>query len=378
MEPYYNPTLLPDMNTSGGFAARIPDIQIGRVIDGRYQIVSLIAQGGMGRVYKAIHRPLNRIVALKLLSGGQSAEHDWELRQRLMLEAAACARLTHPNTIRIFDYSGSDGAGPDGNGEGLCYIAMEFVEGQTLQELLTEQGRLSLKDTLFILRQLSLSLAEAHDIGLIHRDLKPSNIMIASNRDGSLRVKLLDFGLVRDLSTDSNLTHTQAVVGSPSFMSPEQIQGRPLDGRSDIYALGVLGYYMLSGRHPFNERSPVRIMMAHLNAPVPPLEVDADLARAPMMEAVIRNCLQKEPDARMASVHVLLQSFDLVARQMHGDTLAPLSVEHGRISLVGPPISARIAALFSPMAPADMWVRAAILAGIAMIAAGLFVGMKTG
>ncbi|HND32099.1 MAG TPA: serine/threonine-protein kinase, partial [Myxococcota bacterium] len=257
------------------------DPLIGKVIDNRYRILSLVAQGGMGRVYQAEQAPLGRVVALKVLDTGKTPEADKEMRQRFILEAAACARLNHPNTVRIFDYGKT--------WDDVLYISMEYIHGRTLHHVIKQEAPLPLDRVIRILRQMCSSLREAHAAGLIHRDLKPSNVMLTRHGDEVDFVKVLDFGLVRQVMGDSELTQVDAVVGSPSYMSPEQIRGERLDQRSDIYSLGVLMYTCIVGKTPFAAESPVKVMMAHLNSAPPPMApVCPALTEVPMLEWVVR------------------------------------------------------------------------------------------
>lgn len=302
------------------------DPLVGKVLDNRYKILSLIARGGMGRVYRAEQSPLGRVVALKVLELGKGNDHDREMRQRFMLEAATCSRLTHPNTIRIFDYGRT--------WDDILYIAMEFLEGITLHQAIRTEAPMAPERVVHIARQVCRSLREAHAAGLIHRDLKPSNVMLTRNEDDTDFVKLLDFGLVRELVRDTELTHADAVVGSPSYMSPEQIRGEKVDQRSDIYSVGILLYACLTGRTPFAGDSSVKVMMAHLNNAPPPMGPFApQLARSPTLEWIVLTALAKEAHDRFATVDELIRALKVADAEMRGERPPRPQLVAGKLSM---------------------------------------------
>jgi serine/threonine protein kinase len=216
------------------------DPLIGRLINDRYRIASLVARGGMGRVYRAEQAPLGREVALKVLHPRYEGDHDPEFQRRFFLEASTCAKLSHPNTVTIFDYGRTE--------DDIYYIAMELLEGRTLHRAVRTDGPFAPQRAMHIARQVCRSLREAHKSGLVHRDLKPANVFLMRHGDEEDFVKVLDFGLVKDIETpDEDLTETGLFMGSPKYMSPEQIRGENVDGRCDVYALGVMLYEMLTG-----------------------------------------------------------------------------------------------------------------------------------
>lgn len=325
-EPPAQKTDGPPGELRGNHTTAPSDPLIGKVIDNRYRILSLVAQGGMGRVYQAEQAPLGRVVALKVLDSGKTPETDKEMRQRFILEAAACARLNHPNTVRIFDYGKT--------WDDVLYISMEYINGRTLHHVIKQEAPLPLDRVIRILRQMCSSLREAHAAGLIHRDLKPSNVMLTRHGDEIDFVKVLDFGLVRQVMGDSELTQVDAVVGSPSYMSPEQIRGERLDQRSDIYSLGVLMYTCIVGKTPFAGESPVKVMMAHLNSAPPPMApVCPALTEVPMLEWVVRTCLEKEPQRRFASVEELMKAMRVAERQLRGEHPPAPILENGKLMI---------------------------------------------
>ncbi|AKF07751.1 serine/threonine protein kinase [Sandaracinus amylolyticus] len=310
------------------------DPLIGKVVSDRFRILSPIARGGMGVVYKAEQAPLGRLVAIKILSLKHDEEKDPEFRKRFFLEAATVAKLTHPNTVTVFDYGQGDG--------GIYYIAMELVNGRTLKRALTQEGPFAGDRAINIAKQICRSLREAHRLGVIHRDMKPGNVMLV-DRDGEDYVKVLDFGLVKEIdgqNPDEDLTQAGVFMGSPKYMSPEQIQGEHVDGRTDIYAIGVMLYEMLTGRVPFNRENQMQILMDHVREPVPPMTVPSGKPPIPPeLQAVVFKCLEKKATDRYPDMEALL----VALKQGGGDGLH-LTASHSRevdlsMSTGGTPIS---------------------------------------
>jgi serine/threonine-protein kinase len=289
-----------------GDAGAEPDTLIGRVIDGRFRVVAAIARGGMGKVYKAEQAPLGRVCALKVLSPKYEGGRDPEFHKRFFLEAATAAKLTHANTVTIFDY------GQDGD---LYYIAMEYIDGRTLYRALRDDGPLTEERVAHISAQICRSLREAHALGVVHRDLKPGNVLLSDRGDEHDQVKVLDFGLVKDITNESeDLTQQGVFMGSPKYMSPEQIIGSEITERTDIYALGVMMYEMLCGKVPFDRGKSVSTLMAHVNDPVPPMrEVNPNVRVSPAMEQLVLGCLDKNANKRPASMKDVLLALKRVA-----------------------------------------------------------------
>jgi eukaryotic-like serine/threonine-protein kinase len=286
-----------------------PDPLIGRVINGRFKIVSVIARGGMGKVYKAEQSPLGRLCALKVLSPKYEGDRDPEFHKRFFLEASTAAKLTHANTVTIFDY-GQDG-------DDLYFIAMEYIEGRTLHRALREEGPLDEIRTAHIAGQICRSLREAHGLGVVHRDLKPGNILLADRADERDVVKVLDFGLVKDVTGEAeDLTQAGLFMGSPKYMAPEQILGGEITARTDVYSLGVMMYEMLTGKVPFDRGASVGTLMAHVNDPLPPMrQVNPKLQASPTMENIVNRCLEKEPNKRFNSMKDLLNALKRVGNE---------------------------------------------------------------
>jgi serine/threonine-protein kinase len=271
-----------------------PDNLVGRTLDGRFRIVSALARGGMGAVYRAEQLPLGRAVAIKVLSLRHDEDQDPEFRKRFLLEASTAARLTHPNTVRVFDYGQTD--------DGLYFIAMELLEGLTLKEIIAKEGAIEPERALEITKQIARSLREAHRIGIVHRDMKPGNVMLVQ-RGGDETVKVLDFGLAKDTAGAEgeveDITQTGVFMGSPKYMSPEQIQGEKLDARSDLYSVGVILYEMLSGKPPFQRDQPMQVLMDHIREI--PKTVAAPEGREPLPLGVVHvtmRCLAKVREER--------------------------------------------------------------------------------
>lgn len=248
----------------------------------------------MGKVYRAEQSALGRICALKMLVPDERADGDPEFFRRFSREAATAAKLTHPNSVTVFDY-GKDEA------LGIYFIAMEYIAGRTLHRVLHEEGVLPEWRVNHIAQQICRSLAEAHGLGLVHRDLKPSNVLLVDQEDEKDFVKVLDFGLVKDISGQQDeLTQKGLFMGSPKYTAPEQVMGNDLTSRADIYSLGICLYEMLTGKPPFDKKVNTATLMAHVNEAPPPLSQSA--AVSPEMEALVMKCLEKNPDKRFASM----------------------------------------------------------------------------
>lgn len=302
------------------------DPLVGRVINDRFKIVAVLARGGMGKVYRAEQAPLGRAVALKILSPKYEGDRDPEFHKRFFLEASTCSKLTHPNTITIFDYGRTE--------DDVYYIAMELLEGRTLRRALRDEGPFAPERALHIARQICRSLREAHSLGVVHRDLKPANVFLVRHGDETDFVKVLDFGLVKELAENKgeDLTQTGLFMGSPKYMAPEQIRGEEVDGRADIYALGVLLFEMLTGKVPFDRPNSVNILMAHIHeAPPSFAEVAPEFGLDPGLEAIVMRCLAKDPLDRFDSMNDLL----VALKQMGPSGLHSTSAEFGLSSEPG-------------------------------------------
>lgn len=265
------------------------------IIDGRYELLERIARGSMGTVYRARQLNLQRTVAVKVLDidpGLVGATDRQEHHRRFLNEAATLSRLNHPNTVRVFDF---------GISNDKPYLVMEFVNGMSLHRLLKEEGISPLR-AVRIARQICQSLSEAHERGLVHRDLKPANLLITRASDHDM-VKVVDFGLVKEIGDAVTMTGDGVLLGTPLYMSPEQIRGHSVDQRCDIYAIGVLLYQCITGRPPFQEKQTAALLMAHLNSDPMSFELarpDLDLPEC--IEWTVMRCLEKDRDERIYSV----------------------------------------------------------------------------
>ncbi len=276
------------------------DPLIGKVLGGRFEIVAPIGAGGMARVYRAIQRPLDRPVALKVLHPLFDTSLDPEFEKRFLLEAAMTAKVKHPNIVTVHDYGRSE--------DGTYFIAMELVEGETLHRLLKRTGPLPWPRAFSLGAQVARSLRQAHQLGLVHRDLKPANIMVLPDGEA---VKVLDFGLVKnvglafaDTPGATAITQASRVLGSPLYMAPEQVRNKA-DARSDIYSLGIVLYQAIAGRTPFVGEDLADILVRHLREKPPELRA---LAPVPaQVNGLVMRCLEKEPGARFQSMDELLE-----------------------------------------------------------------------
>jgi hypothetical protein len=263
---------------------------------GQYMLRRMLGSGGMGAVYLAEHRMLRRPCAVKLINAEKAG--DEVALARFEREVQSAAQLTHPNTVHIYDYGRSD--------DGTFYFAMEFLPGISLQDLVDKHGPLEPARAVHVLKQLCGALQEAHDMGLVHRDLKPPNVMLCERGGVHDVAKLLDFGLVaavaKDEEPDSRITQAGMVVGTPAYMSPEQCGGEgPVTPSSDIYSLGALGYFLLTGEPPFAKRSAMQTLVAHVrDVPTPVHQVRPEVP-APLSDVIAR-CLAKRPEERYSSV----------------------------------------------------------------------------
>ena len=228
------------------------------MLDGRYQILQRIGEGGMGVVYKCRQMPLDRMVAIKMLNQQMAKDPNWV--KRFNQEAKACSLLQHPNTIRMFDFGQTQ--------DGRLFMAMEFLDGMVLRQAVAQQAPFAANRVLKILIQCCASLAEAHSIGIIHRDIKPDNVFLLNMPGSPDFVKLLDFSVAKLLQeNDAMRTQAGVVFGTPQYMSPEQGRGEPLSPRSDLYGVGILAYEMLTGAVPFSDPNPMNVIQLHLRRP---------------------------------------------------------------------------------------------------------------
>lgn len=257
---------------------------------GYYRVEELCGRGGFATVYRVRHDVLGRTAALKLLHPGLATSPS--MLARFEREARTVARLGHPNTVEIYDF----GKLPNGR----PYFVMEWLEGHTLDDEIRARGNLSPSEALEIIEEVASTLDEAHGAGIVHRDLTPGNVFVTPTAHGGRTIKLIDFGLAKLVEpTAARLTPTDVRMGTPTFMAPEQLLGKPVGAYTDVYALGVMLYDMLTGQVPFDATASADVENMHLVAPVPPVGALAPEATA--CDAVIQRCMAKDPEARYAS-----------------------------------------------------------------------------
>lgn len=309
---------VPDMTMSES-EFEDPDNLVGKTIFGDYHIRKKLGEGGMGAVFLAENKSIDQRLAIKVLHG--DAAQNPEMVERFYREARAISRLTNQNIIRVFVF----GRTP----EGLLYLAMEFVEGKPLRHLIEKEGQLSELRAINIMRQTLHALNEAHELGIVHRDLKPDNIMITKFRGIDEFVKVLDFGIAKVKEPDGNqakLTQAGIVYGTPEYLSPEQAQAKELDGRSDLYSMGIILYELITGTVPFQSKTAVTILAAHVyDAPAPPSQKTRRPVH-PKMERAIMKALHKDPTKRYQTAMAFLEDLENLEAELTGGTATKTTV----------------------------------------------------
>ncbi|HEY9777362.1 MAG TPA: serine/threonine-protein kinase [Planktothrix sp.] len=270
---------------------------LGTVIDGKYEILEYLGGGGAGLVYKAKHALMKKLLAIKVLFPHLSVRAD--VVKRFQLEAEASSRLNHPNIISVHDFGIAQ--------QGQPYLVMDYVEGSSLDDILTRRGRFAAERVVAVMVQTCAALEHAHSRGIVHRDMKPSNIMLTRGEHSEEIVKLVDFGLAKAFAREGEnidkLTQTGEVFGSPAYMSPEQCKGWPVDHRADIYSVGCILFELLTGRMAFQGETAVDTLLKQINEPPPPLDLpDAPPSVRQRFEAIILKALAKEPNKRYQSM----------------------------------------------------------------------------
>jgi eukaryotic-like serine/threonine-protein kinase len=280
-------------------SASPPDPLIGTLVDGRYQVVGRIARGGMATVYEAVDTRLDRTVALKMMSAALAEDPGFVTRFRR--EARAAARLSHPHVVAVFD---------QGEADGLPYLAMEYVPGRTLRDVLRDHGALTPEQALTILDPVLEALSAAHDAGFVHRDIKPENILISD--DG--RVKVTDFGLARAVSNTTTATQGM-IIGTVAYLSPEHVEHGDADARSDVYGAGICLFEMVTGKVPFAAESAITVAYQHVNSDVPvPSSIRPTIP--PDVDALVATATRRDPDLRYPDCRAFLADARRVRRSL--------------------------------------------------------------
>lgn len=296
--------LLSSVTTSG--EDPLNDPLIGREVIGQYRIEKKLGTGGMGAVYLAQQTSVQRPAVIKVLRG--QLDDKLDLAARFAIEAKAASNLNHPNIVTIYNYGAMD--------DGTLFIAMEYLEGETLEQRIARCGTLPADRAVHVAAQIARALGEAHARGVVHRDLKPANVMLVARAGEPDFVKVLDFGIAK--LEDSGVTSAGYVVGTPRYMSPEQLLGKPIDGRSDVYSAGVVLYEMLAGVTPFSAETPIGWVHQHVTvAPKPPSELakgDRGSKVPPAVDRAVLRALAKAPADRPSTMEDLVRDLEAALR----------------------------------------------------------------
>lgn len=299
------------------------DPMIGRVIAGRYRLMEKLGQGGMGAVYKGQHIKINRLTAIKVLT--TELVSNQEFIARFQREAEMASQIDHPNAVAIYDFGEAE--------DGLIYIAMEFVNGKPLSAILKKEGTLTLERVVRIAKQAAEALSAAHELGIIHRDFKPDNIMICDKPGRPDWVEVVDFGIAKRAVSDTQqtgLTQVGFVLGTPLYMSPEQVMGEELDARSDLYSLALVVYEMLTCALPFSGNTTQSQMIKRVTEPPMPLTLARpQLTLPPAVEAVILRALSRKPEDRYSSTTEFAEALGLASKYNPGTRQQPSMTRPG-------------------------------------------------
>jgi tetratricopeptide (TPR) repeat protein/predicted Ser/Thr protein kinase len=323
---------------SGGLAASGTSLAPGTILGTRYEIIQLLGQGGMGAVYKARDRELDRFLALKVIRPELAVNP--EILHRFKQELILARQVTHKNVIRIFDL---------GEADGIKFITMEFIEGQDLKHIVDEQGKLKIEESVRVMEQVCLALEAAHAEGVVHRDLKPQNIMVEAK---SGRISVMDFGIARSTELGGGMTQTGVMLGTPDYMSPEQVMGEHVDARSDLFTLGVIFYQLLTSTMPYKADT-VQASMFKRTRELPKRAIEADPTVPKFLSDLVEKCLQIDVNLRYQS-----------AREIRED----LEAWHG-----GTPKTVTIGASVQPAAPRrKKWMLLGVSAAVIFLAVAAF------
>jgi serine/threonine protein kinase len=310
------------------------DESLPRLLGGRYRLEAKLGSGGMGVVFRATDLTMKRSVAVKLIRGVDGVALDEEVAGRFLREAKNTARVQHENIIEVYDLGRSD--------QGDMFFVMELLEGESLSTKIRRDGKMPPAVAVNIARQMCAALHVAHAAGIIHRDLKPANVMLIERGGLSDYVKVLDFGVAKSYTPDqqTQLTHTGMLVGTVEYMAPEQIMGRVVDGRTDIYSLGIVMYRMLTGKAPFRDGGVPALIHAHLNVfPKPMTDTAPEIPGA--LDRVVLRCLAKQPEQRYESMEEVSRA---LASALEPEDLGLVSLEyHGADDLYDAGVKTEVA-----------------------------------
>ncbi|HXE59273.1 MAG TPA: serine/threonine-protein kinase [Gemmatimonadaceae bacterium] len=281
---------------------------VGQTLDGRYRVEEKVGEGGMSFVYRATDTKTGKRFAIKMLSPALS--RDTNAMARLRREAELAGKLAHPNVCHIVRLGEAPG--------GLVYVVMPFMDGELLCDRAIREGQLALGVVSQFVSEIAAGLHVAHELGIVHRDLKPENVMLCPKPDGTTRAVVMDFGLAKERRMGAEvrkLTATGIVLGTPEFMSPEQLRGKPLDSRSDIYSLGLMTYELLTGQLPFSGKTQQDMMIARLKGdPTPIRAMRPELGFPAAVEKVLLRSLSRDPDDRYATAPLFAAAFGAAVR----------------------------------------------------------------
>jgi serine/threonine-protein kinase len=308
---------------------------VGQTIDGKYKVESLLGMGGMGAVFRARHAFINNEVAIKVIHPELAL--DRSIVERFLREARAAATIDHPNAIRVSDF---------GRAGDMLYLVMEFIQGSSMKDFLQERNKLTIGEAAQIMSQVCAALDVAHSFQIVHRDLKPDNIMLKNNQRGELIVKVVDFGIAKVRANEQQneaLTSVGTIIGTASYMSPEQCQGQAVDHRSDIYSLGVIVFESLSGRKPFTSDVPMQVIVKHIIEPTPSLRAFAPEIPEEI-EAIVTKAMEKNPANRFATAGEFAENLFNAAVELGEVDLMPANryptgahqVYEGRTGMLAP------------------------------------------
>jgi serine/threonine-protein kinase len=286
----------------------VQDPLVGRTVGGRYRLISRLGAGGMSAVYLARHVLIDRLVAVKTLR--RDLAQDPIQRDRFIREARAVNRVNHDNIVEITDFGETD--------DGLVYLVMEYVAGESLLRVIGTDAPFEPMRALHVAEQTASALGRAHQMGIVHRDLKPENVLVVRRKDGRDFVKLLDFGIAKILDAPS-LTGSQQIFGTPGYIAPEYIQSTAIDGRADLYSLGVLMYEMVTGALPFDYEYTGDLLVKHVTEqPIPPSRREPSVE--PALEKLILRCLEKDPAKRFRDAYHFLEELRLTRERLGGES----------------------------------------------------------